>query len=228
MLSNLTEVDVPSRRPHFSEEEDMGNTTILEGFWSLVAAVNWILVVPLMILLLRQSLLSGQRGHGPPGFSNAPISKACILVIGALSTFASLVNGGGHGLTLATWWRMGIASLLYELVTYQFYFTNIWFAAVGCLLLYEFRQFERMWGPSKVHCPSFLPPEENPICFILETRHPLEIFLPACMVARTFDAPALRLRLQSGMAPHFRAPVVCSSGHSSPSSWLSAPAWGWR
>lgn len=118
----------------------------LDGLCKFLEVVNWFVVLPLCYLVYRQSV--GFFAQGLPGFTHAPVTKALIFLT-SFSTLWAMLSGGPTPVSLH-WWRFGLGHLVVKLTTYQLYFHSIWSAACGCVMLYQFRVFERQWGASKV------------------------------------------------------------------------------
>ena len=127
--------------------DEVTDSAFIGYFWGLIEACNWIVVLPLCFVLFRQS--TSTILNGPAGFQHAPVTKAFMMLIGFCSMWDMVIMGSSQGLSLH-WWKFGLWTLVGRLITYQLYFRGLWRTIVGCLLMYHFRQFERMWGPSKV------------------------------------------------------------------------------
>lgn len=115
------------------------------GVGDAVAVLNWLVLVPIMLVLLFKTLRL--RPATPPGFGNAPVTRGAI----ALTTCASVlaIMGGANTTLTLHWWDIGAATLAWRILTFQLHFANWWHLVVGVALLYHFRQFERQWGARK-------------------------------------------------------------------------------
>eukprot|EP00761_Pharyngomonas_kirbyi_P004568 gb/GECH01004573.1/.p1 GENE.gb/GECH01004573.1/~~gb/GECH01004573.1/.p1 ORF type:complete len:354 (+),score=83.17 gb/GECH01004573.1/:1-1062(+) len=88
----------------------------------------------------------GLLNSGPSGFSNAPVSKACVIitlagtVAGSLLSRRSDLNAFAFSGLFKNQWQ------LWRIFTGPCVFTSLGEMLFGILLLYVFRVFERQWG----------------------------------------------------------------------------------
>jgi hypothetical protein len=133
---------------HKALQRDIGRTESSNYAWFFVLGdvVNWFLVLPLCYLLFRRSATT--FFSSPAGFANAPVTKSAMLLTTVFSLWAML-TGRAPDLSLR-YWKFGIGTFFVRLATYQLYFSSLWAMMCGCLMMYQFRQFERQWGAGKV------------------------------------------------------------------------------
>ncbi len=133
---------------HRAIQRDNGDTesSSFTFLFFLGDVVNLFFVLPLIYVLFRKS--ANTFFSSPPGFVNAPVTKS-VIILTIVSSLWAIFMGQAHSLSWQSW-RFGLGTFFLRLVTYQLYFSSFWSTLCGCLLLYQFRQFERQWGAGKV------------------------------------------------------------------------------